>query len=51
MFRIWGLTTDKAALAAHLAIDKGLNAQQVSAEILSRGGGGVGGIISFQQRN
>jgi len=27
--RIWGLTTDKAALAAHLAIDKGLNAQQV----------------------
>lgn len=27
--RIWGLTTDKAALAAHLAIDKGLNAQEV----------------------
>ena len=27
--RIWGLTTDKSALAAHLAIDKGLNAQEV----------------------
>jgi len=27
--RIWGLTTNKTALAAHLAIDKGLNAQEV----------------------
>ena len=27
--RIWGLTTDKTALAAHLAVEKGLVAQQV----------------------
>lgn len=27
--RIWGLTTDKVHLMAHLAIDKGLNAQEV----------------------
>lgn len=29
--RIWGLTTDKTALAAHLAVDQGLNAQEVRA--------------------
>ena len=34
LHRIWGLTTDKAALAAHLAIDKGLNAQQVALVVL-----------------
>ena len=28
------MTTDKAALAAHLAIDKGLNAQQVALVVL-----------------
>ena len=28
------MTTDKAALAAHLAIDKGLNAQQVDLVVL-----------------
>ena len=28
--RIWGLTTDKVHLMAHLAIDKGLNAQEVA---------------------
>jgi len=30
--RIWGLTTDKTALAAHLAVEKGLVAQQVLQE-------------------
>jgi len=30
--RIWGLTTDKTALSAHLAVEKGLNAQQVLQE-------------------
>ena len=34
LHRIWGLTTDKAALAAHLAIEKGLNAQQVPFVVL-----------------
>ena len=27
--RIWGLTTDKTALTAHLAVEEGLNTQQV----------------------
>jgi len=30
--RIWSLTTDKTALAAHLAIEKGFSAQQVLAD-------------------
>ena len=30
--RIWGLTTNKTALAAHLAIEKGHNAQHVLSE-------------------
>ena len=30
--RIWSLTTDKTALAAHLVIEQGLSAQQVLTE-------------------
>jgi len=30
--RIWGLTTDKTALTAHLAVEEGLNTQQVLQE-------------------
>ena len=50
--RIWGLTTDKSALAAHLAIDKGLNAQEVIGQergdregvVVARGGAEGGGL-------
>ena len=31
-FRIWGLTTDKTALAAHLAVEQGYDAQKVLQE-------------------
>lgn len=34
--RIWGLTTDKTALTAHIAIDQGLNAQQVLAAAIAK---------------
>ena len=34
--RIWSLTTDKAALAAHLVIERGLSAQQVLQEATRR---------------
>jgi zinc transporter 2 len=34
--RIWGLTTDKTALAAHLAIEKGHNPQNILADATKR---------------
>ena len=34
--RIWGLTTDKTALAAHLAIARGSNAQNILREASTR---------------
>jgi len=34
--RIWGLSTDKTALTAHIAIDRGVNAQQVLAAAIAK---------------
>ena len=34
--RIWGLTTDKTALAAHLAVEHGYEAQKVLQEATSK---------------
>jgi cation diffusion facilitator family transporter len=34
--RIWGLTTNKTALAAHLAVDQGLDAQEVRTGVKGR---------------